>query len=187
MKKLAAVLGLAFALSANAECVMRTTSLTKVVGKLDAIADIVPIVSPEINGEVRCSVKLRVQYHGQWESAFGEYTGPLEVGTEELCVNAVEIAARQFLASKEAKLLHSDQQMVCSDDVPITVKSVAIGDNVKLSEVIINPQRSDFMYKGALCKWFTETTVNSKDLYLWNGVICRPDPRTDNWIVLDKF
>ena len=187
MKQAIAILGIAVAVTANAECIMRTSSLTKVAGKLDAIADIVPIVSPVVNSEVKCSVHLKVQYHNKWETAFGEYTGPQEVGTEELCVNAVEIAARQFLASKEAKLMHSDQQMVCSDDVPIVTRSVNIGETVKLSEVIINPQKSEFMYKGALCKWFVETTTKGNDLYQWNGVVCRLDPRSDDWVILDKF
>ena len=186
MKKLA-LLGIVIALSANAECIMRTTSITKVEGKLDAFADIVPLMGPEIKGSVKCSIKMRVQYHGKWESAFGEYTGPVSVGYEELCVNAVELAVRQYLASKEAKIMNSDQQMVCSDDVPIEVKPVAIGDNIKLSEVTINPAKRDFMYKGAQCKWFIETTTKDTDLYQWNGVVCRPNPRNDVWVVLDKF
>ena len=187
MKKTLLCIGLALAFSAQAECIMRTTSLTKVAGKLDGFADIVPMVSNAGNGEIKCSISMRVQYHMAWYVAYGDYTGLATVGTEELCVNAVEIAARQFLASKEAKLMYSDQQMVCSDEAPIKVKSVQKGDVIKLSEVILNPNKPDFAYKGAQCKWFVETTTKGNDLYQWNGVVCRLNPNTDDWNVVDRF
>ena len=183
------IIALAFfaAFSAQAECVMRSTSLTKVVGKLDDIADIRAMTFPAANGEVRCSISVRVLYKGRWDTTYGEYTGPAEIGDQDLCVNAVEIAARQFLASKESKLLHSEQQMFCSDEEPIKVRSVQKGEVIKLSEVMLNTKKPEFLYKGALCKWFTETTTKGSDLYQWNGIICRLNPKVEDWTVVDKF
>jgi len=181
-------IGLSVSSVVHSECVMRTSSLTKVAGKLDQIADIRPLLSPSFNGELKCSVSLRVAYQGQWFTAYGDYTGDPKIGQEELCVNAVEIAARQFLASKEARLLHSDQQMVCSDEPEIKVRPVEKGEVIRLSEVNLRSDKPTFFYKGAECKWFIETTVAAKDLYQWNGIVCRTGrPSSDDWSVVDKF
>lgn len=188
MKLTVAVLAIIAAFSAQADCVMRSTSVTKVVGKLDNIADINALTFPASNGEIKCSVSVRVQYEGKWYTTYGEYTGQAEVGDHELCVNAVEVAARQFLASKEPKLMHSEQQMFCSDEEPIKVRSVQKGEVIKLSEVVLNPAKPKFMYKGALCMWFTEITTKSNDLYQWNGIVCQLNPKVDSeWRVVDKF
>jgi hypothetical protein len=184
----AMVVGLFVSTAAHSECVMRTSSLTKVVGKLSQIADIRPMVSPSFNGELKCSVSVRVEYKGQWFTAYGDYTGDPQIGQDELCVNAVEIAARQFLASKEAKLLHSDQQMICSDEPAIKQRSVEKGEIIRLSEITLHPDKRPFTYKGTECKWFIETTVVTNDLYQWNGVVCKTSrPGSDDWTVVEKF
>ena len=182
------IIGLSISSTAYSECVMRTSSLTKVAGQLEQIADIRPLVSPSFNGELKCSVSLRVSYKGQWFTAYGDYSGDPKIGQEELCVNAVEIAARQFLASKEAKLLHSDQQMVCSDEPEIKVRPVEKGEVIRLSEVNLQSNKPAFLFKGAECRWFVETTVDAKDLYQWNGIVCKTGrPGSDDWTVVDKF
>lgn len=182
------MIALSLSSAVHSECVMRTSSLAKVAGKLDQIADIRPLVSPSFNGELKCSVSVRVAYKGQWFTAYGDYTGDPKIGQEELCINAVEIAARQFLASKEAKLLHSDQQMVCSDEPEIKVRPVEKGEVIRLSEVNLQPGKPPFLYKGSECKWFIETTVDAKDLYQWNGIVCRTGrASSDDWTVVDKF
>ena len=184
----ALLIGLSISCAAHSECVMRTSSLTKVVGKLDQIADIRAVATPTFNGELKCSVSLRVEYKGQWFTAYGDYTGDPAIGERELCVNAVEIAARQFLASKEAKLMHSDQQMFCSDEPEIKVRPVNKGEVIRLSEVSINHDKPSFNYKGAECQWFVETTIGAKDLYQWNGIVCKTGrPGSDDWTVVDKF
>lgn len=172
------------AVSANAECIMRTSSITKVVGKIDAITDTKALYGPSVTEDYTCSISARVQYKGEWFTIFGEYTGP-DVGRQDMCDNAVELGVRRFLASKEAKLLHSDQQMICSDEAPIKVKHVSRGDMIKLSEVKQHPGKAPFMYKGLDCRWFVENSAKNNDVYQWTGVVCKTGP--DSWTVIDKF
>ena len=178
-----------FPSAALSECIMRTTSLTRVVGKIDDVADIRPLVSPSFNNERRCAISARVLYRGNWHTVYSDYTGPVEVGDRELCVNAVELAVRQFLASKEAKLLHSEQQMVCSDEPEIKVRPVQKGEVVRISEVLPHPEKqAAFALKGVECRWFIEPAGSGTNYYRWQGVVCRTGRRdSGEWTVVDKF
>ena len=168
---------------------MRTTSVTKVVGQVDDIANIRPLISSSFNNQRKCSISARVQYKGAWHTVYSDYTGDPAIGDRELCVNAVELGVRQFLASKEAKLLHSDQQMVCSDEPEIRNRPVQKGEVILLSEVTPHPERQgSFLYKGTECRWFVETTAGGKDLRQWQGVVCKIGrPGAEEWTVVDKF
>ena len=189
MKKTLLALGLTLAFSAaNAECIARTSSLTKVVGKITAITDARVMYAPTFDGEAKCAVRARVEYKSEWHTIFGEYTGP-DVGRQDMCDNAVELAVRQFLASKEAKLVHSDQIMICSDEQPIKVRPVVQkGQVVRLSEVRLTPGKYPFAYKGVECRWFTETSLGGRDLIEWKGIVCLLDRNvSDAWTVVEKF
>jgi hypothetical protein len=189
-KKLISVLvGMMLVTAANAECVMRSSSLTKVAGKIEDLADVRPMLSPSFNNERKCSISARVQYHSKWETIYADYTGDPAIGDQELCVNAVEIGVRQFLATKEAKLLHSEQQMVCTDETPIVVRPVKVGEKIHASEVDPDPANPlAFAYKGTQCKWFVEANTERGGLYEWHGVICKTGrANADEWTVVDKF
>jgi len=186
---LAILFGSAVSGAVYSDCIMRTTSLTKVAGKIDDIADIRPLVSPSFNDERRCAISARVEYRGKWHTIYADYAGPDEVGDQELCVNAVEIGVRQFLASKEAKLLRSDQQMVCSDESEIKMRPVQVGEVVRISEVMPHPEKTaPFAVKGVECRWFIEPSGSGANYYRWQGVVCRTGRRdSEEWTVVDKF
>lgn len=185
MKKIFLATAIALSFAAQADCVMRSQTLTKVVGKIDDIADAMAGYGPSFGGNAHCSVKARVLYKGSWHDVYGDYEGP-DVGRQEMCDNATEIAVRQFLATKEAKLLHDSRQMWCSDEDPLKVRTVQKGERIKISEVKPHPNanKQAFMYKGKECRWFIEDSVKTNDLYVWQGVACKVD---DDWIVVDKF
>ena len=186
---LASLIACAIPGAAYSECIMRTTSLTRVVGKVDDVADIRPLLSPSFNNERRCAISARVLYRGSWHTVYSDYTGPVSVGDRDLCSNAVELGVRQFLASKEAKLLHSDQQMVCSDEPEIKVRPVQKGELVRISEVAPHPEKPDpFAVKGVECRWFIEPAGSGATYYRWQGVVCRTGRRdSGEWTVVDKF
>ena len=188
MKKTLLAIGLALSFSANAECIARTSSLTKVTGKITNITDARAMYAPSFDGEAKCAIRARVEYKNEWYTVFGEYTGP-DVGRQDMCDNAVEIAVRQFLASKEAKMLHTDQIMICSDEKPIQVKPIVMkGQVVRLSEVRLEPGKQPFTYKGVICNWFIETSLFGKELVQWKGIVCLLDSRVpDAWTVVEKF
>ena len=185
-KMLAVLIGAIIATAANAECIMRTSSVTKVVGKIEDIADIRPLVSPTASNERQCSIRARVQYKDDWHTIYADYTGPAEVGDQELCLNAVELGVRQFLASKEAKLMHSEQQMVCSDEPVTKIRPVQKFEVVRISEVRPHPNKPvPFLVKGVECRYFIEPGTNSK---VWEGVVCRTGRKdAEEWLVVDKF
>jgi hypothetical protein len=186
---LIAALSTAYGSEVQADCVMRTTALTTVQGKIDDIGDYVPMVGPAPNNQRECSISARVQYKGQWYTAYGKYAGPATIGDQELCLNALEIGVRQFLASKETKVVVNDQQMVCSDEPEIKIRPVQIGEVIHKSEVLPDPDHLLYFYnKGIPCKWFVEASGSGTDYRKWKGIICKTGRKdSDEWLVVDKF
>lgn len=182
-------IALAF-LAANtyAECIMNSSSATRTVGKIEDVADIRPMVSPVVNGQRKCFINMRVKYKNEWHTVYSEYSGTMD--NADLCQIAVEQGARQFLADHEPRLLHSEQQMLCSDAPAVTYNStVAKGDRIRISEVRPHPvQKQPFQYKGTECRWFVEPSMKGNDFYQWQGVACKTGmPGSDEWTVIDKF
>lgn len=178
-----------FVTNVNAECIMRSSSTTSQDGMLDDVADVRTLVSPTFNNERKCSVNMRLKYKNKWYTAFGEYTGNPNLGNEKLCMLAVRRGGEQFLASNEVKMLHNEQQMFCTDEPEITVRPVQVGEKIRVSEVAPHPiQKAPFLYKGAECFWFVESSMKADKLHQWQGILCKTGrPNSDEWTVVDKF
>jgi hypothetical protein len=189
MKQSALLIALLAAFSvANAECILRTTSVTKVTGHIDEIVEIKPIVTPTSKTEKSCSITARVLYKAKWYSVMDSYTGANELDDVERCTNAVELSVRRFLASMESPSMHNEQQMVCSEEPELKYRKVKIGDVVQIAEVAPHPtSTATFTHKGAMCRWFVEDRPNTSTP--WQGIICKQnqDPKANNWVVVDKF
>lgn len=177
---------------AYGECIMRSSSTLKVVGTIDGITEIKPLASISPDNKYLCTISAKVLYHGKWETIYSSYTGDPAIGIDEICVNAVELGVRQFLADKEARKFVSEQQMVCSDETITAQRPVRVGEIIQESEVLPDPAHpGTFQYKGTTCRRFVETSAapeNPSELYQWHGVICKTGRKNANeWSVADKF
>ena len=186
-KLLAVLIGTLMATSAASECVLRTNATTRVIGKIDDIADIQPFAVAGFNGERKCSIRARVLYKGAWHTIFSDYSG--KVSDQDLCRNAVEIGVRQFLAGKEDTKVVAENTMVCSDEPEIKPRPVQKGEIVRISELLPHPdQPKAFPWKGVECRYFLEATGQGTNYYRWTGIVCRTGRNgADEWTVVDKY
>lgn len=176
---------------AETECVMRSSSTLKVAGQIGDIAEIKPLLSPVVDGKRKCSISAKVAYKGNWYLIYGDYIGPVTIENEDLCINAVELAVRQFLASKEAKQFNTESLMVCSDEPVKSVHTVQIGDRVTASQILPDERNPAlFTRQGTTCRYFIEVNPrpDGKDLEQWRGIVCKTGrPDLDEWTVISKI
>jgi hypothetical protein len=176
-----------FAVNADAECIMRSTTAAKDVSRVAALSDIKPVVTPISEHKIKCSITARVLYNHKWETIYGDNEG-MRGNDDEVCTIAVEKGVEQFTDLKESQI-HSEQQVVCTDEEPIEVKPVHIGEVVRQSEVRIDPDSLVlFPYNGTMCKKFIEPEMIGGKLRTWKGVICQTGRVSeDRWAVVDKY
>lgn len=87
------------------------------------------------------------------------------------------IQGRQVIASEAS---------TCVEEPPVEIRKVKIGDYVRIGQVQSHPtQRSPFMYRGAVCWWFSEPGAKGRDMIMYQGIMCEVKPNV--WQVVDKF
>jgi hypothetical protein len=173
-----------FSANINAECVGRTTTSIDTTNKMDALADIKPVMTPAGPGKVKCSITARVLYHLQWYTTAGEAVGN-DDGTDTVCIDAIEMGVRQFLASREV-VVHAGTQQVCTDEKLLTVRPVVIDEIINQSEVLPDPEMPKyFEWHDKVCQKFVQHVGH--DTY--KGVICKvADYGTYSaWKVVDLY
>lgn len=80
----------------------------------------------------------------------------------------------------------AEQSSTCIEEPPVEVRKVRIGDLVRLEQVQPHPViRQQFVYRGAVCRWFMEPDTQGRDLVTYQGIVCQTTPAV--WRVIDKF
>ena len=185
MSKLIAGLLLVTSTVASAECYMR--GATSVTGKVNIqrVVDQRSMVVPTVDGK-RCSTTFRIQINGLWFDGYGAHEWSDNTDDVTACKIAEEMGKQEIIRNSFGSQVASQRDMVCSDEPRIVERPVQVGDLIRESQVMPNPDKpKPFKYKGTQCKWYIETDAKGMDMYQWQGVICEIRPGT--WKVLDKF
>ena len=107
------------------------------------------------------------------------------------CVQAMDIGRGSVLAEVEPSRVRADTQMVCSDIPDIRIRPVRIGEVVWESETDMHrheQERKYFDYKQTKCRMFTERNSKDRNLYTYQGIICKADTNPNGkWQVVDKY
>jgi hypothetical protein len=162
---------------ANAECYMRSATVSIPKTRIDRVSDLERNVMPDENGSL-CRVTFRALINGEWHDAEGEAVAKKPA---QACAQATDLGRISILTEVSGNEVQGRQEMICTDKPKPTVRSaVNIGDSVLDSEVSVHPgHTASFYYRGNVCRWFTEAG-------LYQGIICRsPDQTT--WKVVDKW
>jgi hypothetical protein len=182
------LLGLCLASTvAYADCMVKTDinlSLQKIeLGP----TDIQKMVSSEGTGK-SCSIRYRVNINDEWKTAEGVGQGATEA---EACKQAMNLHNGILLAEVEPSKVSANTQMVCSSLENIQIRQVKIGETIWESEVDIHrhpKERRYFDYKQTKCRMFTERNNRDKNLYTYQGVICKITTAPGSkWRVVDKY
>lgn len=177
-----------FATAAFAECFMRSATVSdtkKVIGK---IADVTRTVTPQPNNQFKCNVVFRIELDGVWHTAEGNSMGSNGDSIDQICSQAFEFGRSRILQRVAGNSIMNENEMVCRDDPIPSVKTVKVGDLVRISEMAPHPKKPNFFaYKGASCRWFIETDFDPvhREIIQYQGIVCMV--RKDEWRVIDKF
>lgn len=172
---------------AQADCYVRS-SIKLSRPDIDAgPTDLQKLVVPDALGK-KCVVRYRVHVGDEWYTAEGTGTGRDEGSA---CVQAMDIGRGSVLAEVEPSRVRADTQMVCSDIPDIRIRPVRIGEVVWESETDMHrheQERKYFDYKQTKCRMFTERNSKDRNLYTYQGIICKADTNPNGkWQVVDKY
>jgi hypothetical protein len=183
----ALILALGIPLTVQAECYVRSAVTNQTTMTIEAIADVDPFVIPISPTQNKCIVNFRAQVNGKWITAEGEKIGPRSVPERELCNSAIDSGRIQILSRANGGRMTVEQNMVCTDQPEIKVRSVRRGEMVRESEVRPHPNfPRPFTYRTAQCRWFIEPEVHpGRDLLQRQGIICQVNG--NEWQVVDKW
>ena len=171
----------------HGECYVRSAVTNQTAMSIEAVADVDPFVIPISPTQNKCIVNFRAQVNGKWITAEGERIGPRSMPEKELCDGAVDSGRIQILSRANGGRLTVEQNMVCTDQPEIKVRSVRRGEMVRESEVRPHPNfPRPFTYRTSQCRWFIEPEVHpGRDLLQRQGIICQVNG--NEWQVVDKW
>jgi len=172
---------------AHGECYVRSATTNRTAMSITSIADVEPLVVPVSATQNKCIVSFRAQVNGKWITAEGEKIGPKTTAEKDLCASAIDDGRVQILSRADGGRMDVEQNMVCTDQPEIKVRSVRIGERIRESEVLPHPNfPKPFAYRTAQCRWFIEPEVHpGRDLLQRQGIICQL--HAFEWQVVDKW
>jgi len=187
MKRLLAV-GLCLVSSvAVADCYVRSNIKLSRPAINAGPTDLQRAVVPDLAGQ-KCVVRYRVHIGDEWHTAEGTGLGQNEGSA---CARAMDIGNGTLLAEVEPSRVTADTQMVCSDLPDIRIRPVRIGEVIWESETDMHrhpDERKYFDYKQTKCRMFTERNARDRNLYTYQGIICKMDSLPNSkWRVVDKY
>ena len=187
MKRYLLAIGLvSITASAMAECYVRSSSTINFKLVESEPTDIQRIVVPDPAGK-KCVLTYRLNIANKWQNVEGVGFGKTEALA---CAQAAVVNRAQLLEEVEPTRIRSETQMVCSDRPEIRVHPVRVGDSILESEVDFHVKKSErgyFNYEKSRCRLFSERAAKSRDVLMYEGVICKEGDGPSKWRVVDKY
>jgi hypothetical protein len=182
-----AIAGLSHCSDARADCYVRSNIKLTRQSINAGPTDLQKLVVPDERGQ-KCVVRYRVHIGDEWYTAEGSGIGKDEGSA---CVQAMDVSQGRVLAEVEPSQVTSDTQMVCSDLPDIRIRPVRIGEVIWESETDMHrheQERKYFDYKQTRCRMFTERNAKDRNLYTYQGIICKVNSTPNSkWRVIDKY
>lgn len=174
-------------LTAAAECYQEAVTVNQARSEIREIADLQKFVKTVDSRQQVCTVMFRARINNKWYDGRGESQGPITDSTDQICSQAMQVGRTKILEKVEGTAVQSTQTLYCNDfQTPQLRKGLKKFDTFKISELKSVPNSQPFEYKGAMCRYFLESDIDSKtnNLMQWQivGCIIR-----DEWTVVDKF
>jgi hypothetical protein len=186
--KLSGLLIVLIAGTANAECYMRSATVSQLNSSIERTADQQRDIIPQGNGGFKCRISFRALIDNKWHTAFGEEIGDARASLDQTCAKAMTAARVTILESVSGTRVTGNQEMICTDKpMPESRPNVSVGDMLWESEVQPHPvNRNSFSYRGSVCRWFVESKPQIGRVDLSQGIICR-SLAEKVWKVVDKW
>lgn len=173
---------------AQAECYIRSSTLSEHDARVEKTADVQNTFVRLSSGQMRCTSTFRVLIKGTWYTAEGQAIVAADVDQAQACAQAQNSGRVRLLQSVSGKQLTVQEEMICTDqEMPKIRTAVKVGDVVKESEVQPDPlwPQSQKFADGNVCRRFVESNLVGVDMSRSKGVICQVSESA--WKVVDKW
>ena len=165
----------------NAECYVRSNTLSSTRDSIQRKTDVQNTVVPLPSKLFRCTATFRALIRDAWYDAEGQ---AIHADQAQACAQALNSASVEILTEVTGRSLTTQEEMVCTDQSLPKTRTVKVGDVVLESEVNPDPQwpQPKRMKDGYTYRMFVEPDPNGQ---LARGII-RQISKTD-WQVVDKW
>lgn len=171
----------------SAECYQESTTLAQSKASIREIADLRKTVTSTGENRQVCTVAFKVLINGKWHDARGESEGHIKDSTDQICSQAMQSGKVSILEKIDGINIRTKQTMYCNDfDNSQIRKGLKKYDTFRISELTPVPNSTQFEHKGAICREFLESDIdsNSNNLVQWHIVGCLI---RDQWTIVDKY
>lgn len=180
-KKQLTAIALIISTAANADCYIRSNTLSSTQDTIERRTDVQNTVVPLPSAQYRCTATFRAQINKKWYDAEGQ---AIHSDRTQACVQALNSGSVKILTLVSGKSLTVEEEMVCTDQSLPKTRTVKIGETIRESEVNIDHQwpQPKRLNDGYVYKSFVEPKTNGQ---LARGIIVQIN-QTD-WLVVDKW
>jgi hypothetical protein len=168
-------------------CVLQQSTVNRTAVTIQERSQISATVVPELNGQKKCMVDMRVKIGSEWHTAFGEHVWSGHTPKETACAVAVKRAEDSVLQRVAAGATVSENVLICNDRENLnTLAQTNPGTVADLAQFRPHPTHTkEFWYNGARCRWTVDTVWQHNTVNTMQGIICQL--RGSKWVVVDKF
>jgi hypothetical protein len=172
---------------AQAECYVRSSTLTESRDAIEKIADAQNTFVRLSSGQMRCTSTFRVLIKGTWHTAEGQAIVPEGTSEAQACARAQNSGKITILQQVSGKSLTLQEETVCTDQNLPKTRTVKEDEIVRESEVVPDPAwpNTKRMRDGNVCRKFVESDMRGVEMRRTRGVICQVS-ETD-WKVVEKY
>jgi hypothetical protein len=172
---------------AQAECYVRSSTLTESRDAIEKIADAQNTFVRLSSGQMRCTSTFRVLIKGAWHTAEGQAIVSPDTTEAQACARAQNSGKVTILQQVSGKSLTVQEEMICTDQQLPKTRTVRVGDLIGESEVVPDPAwpNSKRMRDGNVCRRFVEADLSGIDMRRSKGIICQVSETA--WKVVDKY
>jgi hypothetical protein len=172
---------------AQAECYVRSSTLTESRDAIEKIADAQNTFVRLSSGQMRCTSTFRVLIKGAWHTAEGQAIVSADTTEAQACARAQNSGKVTILQQVSGKRLTVQEEMICTDQQLPKTRTVLVGDLIGESEVVPDPAwpNTKRMRDGNVCRRFVEDNLQGIDMRRSKGIICQVSDTA--WKVVDKW
>jgi hypothetical protein len=116
MSRILTSLVLLSAVTAQAECYTRSSTVSKLTASIEQIADVERKVLPSGNGKNLCRITFRAYINNKWHTAQGEEIGSVNDSLDNICAKALNSGRVSILESVSGTKITGSQELICTDE-----------------------------------------------------------------------
>lgn len=176
----------AAAMTASAECVLQTSTVTNAAAVVER-GEVTANIVTDATGTKKCVVAFRARVGADWHVTGGEALWDGQSAPEVACELAVKAGEKALVETLAPLALRSEQRMLCNDSEQLrTLPLTDVGQRGNLDQFRVHPEYPRvFYHNGTECRWTLDTVFESSRVRTYQGIICKV--AGNQWVLVDRF